>query len=103
MSERFEPKINQPDQNHLIKLARLLVARLERLSADSIWAHRASGARGELLRWLEYCDAGLVEQNGNEEQPHTHTLLNEDEIARFEYILSQGYYMLENAAKELLE
>jgi hypothetical protein len=103
MSERIDLQIFLQDQAHLIKLARLLVARLERLSADSIWAHRASGARGELLRWLEYCDAGLVEQNGDEEQPHTHTPLNEDEIARFEHILSQGYYMLENAAKELLE
>ncbi len=34
-------------------LARLLTLRLERLSADSPWAHRASGLRGALLRWLE--------------------------------------------------
>jgi len=30
-------------------LLRLLLARLERISADSIWAHRASGIRGALL------------------------------------------------------
>jgi len=35
------------------RLARLLVRRLERLSADSAWAHRASGVRGALLRWLD--------------------------------------------------
>ena len=34
-------------------LARLLADRLERLSADSYWAHQASGLRGSLLRLLE--------------------------------------------------
>ncbi len=36
-----------------LELARILIARLERLSADSYWAHRASGVRGSLLRWVE--------------------------------------------------
>ena len=36
-----------------LELARVLIARLERLSADSYWAHRASGVRGSLLRWVE--------------------------------------------------
>ena len=36
-----------------IELARQLASRLERLSADSTWAHRASGVRGSLLRWLD--------------------------------------------------
>ncbi len=31
----------------------MLIARLERLSADSYWAHQASGVRGSLLRLLE--------------------------------------------------
>jgi hypothetical protein len=34
-------------------LALLLITRLERLSADSYWAHQASGLRGSLLRSLE--------------------------------------------------
>jgi hypothetical protein len=34
-------------------LAPLLIERLERLSADSPWAHRASGLRRALLRSLE--------------------------------------------------
>lgn len=34
-------------------LARLLLARLERISADSRWAHRASGVRGAPLSALE--------------------------------------------------
>lgn len=36
-----------------IALAQRLVDRLERLSADSYWAHQASGVRGALLRSLE--------------------------------------------------
>ena len=38
------------DQRDLIEM---LVARLERLSADSYWAHQASGVRGSLLRIIE--------------------------------------------------
>ncbi len=40
-----------------VELLRLLVARLERLSADSHWARRASGTRGNLLKVLEEIDA----------------------------------------------
>lgn len=40
------------------QLLRLLLDRLERVPADSIWAHRASGVRGELLRQLEKLEAG---------------------------------------------
>jgi len=36
-----------------VPLIRLLLARLERISADSVWAHRASGVRGRLLSELE--------------------------------------------------
>ena len=31
-------------------LARMLIARLERMSADSYWARQASGVRGSLLK-----------------------------------------------------
>jgi hypothetical protein len=41
-----------------IALLRLLAARLERLSVDSIWARRASGTRGSVLKALERIDAG---------------------------------------------
>ena len=36
-----------------IQQARILVVRLEHLSVDSIWAHRASGIRGSILRFIE--------------------------------------------------
>jgi hypothetical protein len=40
------------------KLIRLLLPRLERISADSYWAHRASGVRGALLKMLEQMESG---------------------------------------------
>lgn len=41
--------------NHLI---RLLLSRLERVSADSYWAHRASGIRGALLKTQQAIEEG---------------------------------------------
>jgi hypothetical protein len=40
------------------KLIQMLLYRLERISADSYWAHRASGVRGALLRMLEKIEGG---------------------------------------------
>lgn len=39
------------------ELLRLLLSRLERVPADSRWAHRASGIRGALLEALEQFEA----------------------------------------------
>lgn len=39
-------------------LIRLLAARLERLSVDSIWARRASGLRRSLVKAIEAADSG---------------------------------------------
>jgi hypothetical protein len=41
-----------------LQLIRMLSDRLERISADSIWAHRASGVRGSLLRTLDQLQNG---------------------------------------------
>jgi hypothetical protein len=41
-----------------LELLRLLLARLERISADSFWAHRASRVRRSLLRVLEKIENG---------------------------------------------
>jgi hypothetical protein len=40
------------------KLIRLLLPRLERISVDSYWAHRASGVRGALVRLLAQMEMG---------------------------------------------
>ncbi len=77
-------------EDRLRSTAQLVAARLERLSADSAWAHRASGLRGSLLRTLE-------------QYPPTTSSAQED-IAlqeRIEDLLKQGYFFLENAAREI--
>jgi hypothetical protein len=40
------------------KLIRLLLPRLERISVDSYWAHRASGVRGALTKLLAEMEVG---------------------------------------------
>ena len=62
-----------------LELARVLIARLERLSADSYWAHRASGIRGSLLRWEEDQDRDAG-QGGD--------------------LIKSGFEILEKAARE---
>ena len=46
------------DSNDETKLIRLLLERLERVSVDSYWAHRASGIRGGLLNTMEGLEKG---------------------------------------------
>ena len=41
-----------------IDLLRMLTTRLERLSVDSVWARRASGLRGSLIKALSAADEG---------------------------------------------
>jgi hypothetical protein len=46
------------ESNDETNLIRLLLARLERVSVDSYWAHRASGIRGGLLKTLDELEKG---------------------------------------------
>lgn len=62
-------------------LLRLLLDRLERISVDSHWAHRASGVRGSLL--------GMLERLENGQPP-------EDPAA----VLAYAFRILERAAQE---
>ena len=41
-----------------IQLLKLLARRLERLNVDSLWARRASGTRGNIIKVLAEIDAG---------------------------------------------
>ena len=68
-----------------IALARLLVDRLERLSADSLWAHRASGTRNALLRTLDHIDIDA----------------GEDERRYLRLLIAWGFDLLEKAAAEI--
>jgi hypothetical protein len=45
-------------------LTQMMLQRLERVSVDSYWAHRASGVRGALLRSLERQEAGNAVDEG---------------------------------------
>jgi hypothetical protein len=65
------------------KLILLLLARLERISADSYWAHRASGIRGALIRFLE--------------ETRTQDLFDSQDL---ESLYEIGFEILENAAKQ---
>jgi len=66
-----------------LRTLRLLLARLERISADSVTAHRASGVRGAMLRMLETLEAG-------------------DDVsdAELKRLIESGYLLLRRAAKE---
>jgi hypothetical protein len=48
----------EPQPDARIELLRMLAKRLERLSVDSIWARRANGLRGSLVKALDLVDAG---------------------------------------------
>jgi hypothetical protein len=48
-----------PNPQANLQLIRMLSERLERISVDSIWAHRASGVRGALLRQIEMIESDL--------------------------------------------
>jgi hypothetical protein len=74
------------DTEHQLLLLRLLIARLERLSADSLWARRASGCRGALLKLQEEIESG---------QPY--------DADRLQFLLDWGFEMLHRAARELIE
>ena len=65
-----------------------LIKRLvDRLSADSIYAHRASGLRGSLLRYVERLEAS--------------ERLNSQEISNLEQLLEYGFTLLILSAEEV--
>jgi hypothetical protein len=61
------------------------------MSADSYWAHQASGVRGALLRTLE-----LSTEHGQQHEPAGMQLVE----SRLERLVKQGYSLLEKAARE---
>jgi hypothetical protein len=76
--------------NHLmsktdsVELLRLLISRLEHLSADSRWARRASGLRGNIIKVLEEADSGQA--------------VSAD---RLELLINRSFEILREAAKEI--
>ena len=76
--------------------AKMLVKRLERISADSIWARRASGQRGALLKWLDLYRRGRNNDQQGEEN------IKED-LERIKSLIAASYALLEKAAQEYPE
>lgn len=70
-----------------IEEARRLLSRLERMSVDSAWARRASGARGGMLKLLSELDSGLE--------------LNEERQHRLDELVAHAFILLVRAAREL--
>jgi hypothetical protein len=66
-----------------IRTLNFLLSRLERISADSSVAYRASGVRGAMLRVVE-----KIEKGG--------TVSNQD-VKR---LIESGYFLLQKAARE---
>jgi hypothetical protein len=75
------------NDNTIIESVKLLISRLEHLSADSRYAHRASGLRGSLWRCLEEMEDGA--------QLHC-------DLPYLERLMAQGYKYLEAAAREIV-
>lgn len=67
-----------------LEVLEMLVNRLERLSADSTYAHQASGLRGTLLRTIACLESGAE--------------VNEAELDK---LVQSGFEILRLAAKEI--
>jgi hypothetical protein len=70
--------------DELIQSLQFLLARLERISADSVVAHRASGVRGAMLRTLD-----RYEKEGTP---------SDQELKQ---LIDVGYRLLQKAASEI--
>jgi hypothetical protein len=79
------------EEDYQLVQARQLLARLERLSADSYWAHRASGMRGSLLRCINQIESARG-QNQTADQ---------EAWQRIDHLIRTGFSILENAAREI--
>lgn len=67
-----------------IEMLRLLAERLERLSVDSLWARRASGLRGNIIKVLEEYQSG-----------------QEVESERIAPLIDRAFEVLRHAAQEI--
>ena len=95
----------------LVKMARQVIHRLERLSVDSHWAHRASGLRRSLVRCTDELEQGGADAEQTARRPDGADAEQtarrpdgadaEQTARRLEELLRQGFDILENAAREM--
>ena len=76
--------IEADPQESRVRLLRMLAGRLERLSVDSIWARRASGLRGSVIKALETVDAGSAVTSEH-----------------LDLLIERSFQILRNAAREI--
>ncbi len=74
---------NRRDPSGSLTLLQLLASRLEKLSADSRWAHQASGLRGNIIKLLEESEQKSILQD------------------RMEALIEHGFHLLRQAAREI--
>jgi len=78
------PTMDQTLNEQYMELLKRLGDRLERLSADSAYAHQASGLRGTYLRNIEYLESG--------------TQVNQPDL---DCLIELGFEILRKAAEEI--
>ena len=87
-----------------LALAQQLVERLEKLSPDSRWARRSSGFRGNLIKLLEQIEGnGALHDQPVHDQPVHDQPVTESELSELQKMVNFGYWILEQAARELIE
>ena len=85
------------DPENQLDQARQLTSRLERLSADSIWARRASGYRASLLKTIE-----RVEELNSQPARLEDLVAREQVLEHLDGLLQRGQQILELAARDLI-
>ncbi|HEX9019251.1 MAG TPA: hypothetical protein VF806_08685 [Anaerolineaceae bacterium] len=73
-----------------LNFAHMVVQRLERLSADSAWAHISSGYRGSLIKIIDRL----------ERLPDLETTSPED-VSLLDFLINKGLDLLAKAAREI--
>jgi hypothetical protein len=88
------------DDNTITASVKLLISRLEHLSVDSRYAHRASGLRGSLWRCVEEMEAWSHPSGNCSPSIPDKSQLHCD-LPKLERLMAQGYEILEAAAREI--
>ena len=90
------------DNNHsgiLVKQARLVLPRLEKITPDSPWAHKASGCRGSLIRMVEFQEESSGSRTNAGDLSNQ---LNDGDLIVLRNALERSFDILEGAAAERL-
>ena len=88
------------DPKILARQARLIISRLEKITPDSSWAHRASGCRGTLINFLENQRAFRASSMDSGEDRSSR---KSADLVDLRTTLDLSYEILEGAAVECLQ